>query len=208
MLESVLAELYCVQTKVLLQAIKRNLVRFPADFMFQLTAEEFGALRSQLATSNDQSPGRGGRRYAPRVFAEHGALMAATIHNSPRAVEISIYVVRAFVRLRELATSHGELAKRLDELEQKTEALAMSHDIQRHGCGQPRTSACARLCIGGQAHVGPQQLHRVAGAHPVALDHPIDGPTADAAAGAVPQVLGRRHHQAGRVVLVEWAAAE
>ena len=89
---------------------------------------EFGALRSQFATSNDQSPGRGGRRYAPRVFTEHGALMAATILNSPRAVEISIYVVRAFVRLRELATSHGELAKRLDELEQKTEALAMNHD--------------------------------------------------------------------------------
>ena len=96
--------------------------------MFTLTAEEFAALRSRFATSNDQIPGRGGRRYAPRVFTEHGALMAATILNSPRAVEVSIYVVRAFVRLRELATSHGGLAKRLDELEQKTEALAMSHD--------------------------------------------------------------------------------
>lgn len=96
--------------------------------MFQLTAEEFGALRSQFATSNDQAPGRGGRRYLPRVFTEHGALMAATILNSPRAVEVSICVVRAFVRLRELATTHGDLAKRLDELEEKTEALAMNHE--------------------------------------------------------------------------------
>ena len=123
-----LAALYGVETKRFNEAVKRNLAKFPADFMFTLTAEEFGALRSQFATSNDQAPGRGGRRYAPRVFTEHGALMAATILNSPRAVEISIYVVRAFVRLRELATSHGELAKRLDELEQKTEALATSHE--------------------------------------------------------------------------------
>jgi hypothetical protein len=94
--------------------------------MFTLDAEEFGALRSQFATSNDQAstsgPGRGGRRYAPRVFTEHGALMAATILNSPRAVEVSVYVARAFV------ASHAELAKRLDELEQKSEALAMSHE--------------------------------------------------------------------------------
>ena len=107
------------------EAVKRNLAKFPADFMFTLTDEEFAALRSQSATSNTE---RGGRRYAPRVFTEHGALMAATILSSPRAVEVSVYVVRAFVRLRELATTHGDLAKRLDELEQKTEALAMNHD--------------------------------------------------------------------------------
>jgi hypothetical protein len=126
-----LAALYGVETKRFNEAVKRNLAKFPADFMFTLTAEEFAALRSQFATSNDQSatsPGRGGRRYAPRVFTEHGALMAATILNSPRAVEVSVYVVRAFVRLRELAATHGDMAKRLDELEQKTEALAMSHD--------------------------------------------------------------------------------
>jgi hypothetical protein len=123
-----LAALYGVETKRFNEAVKRNLAKFPADFMFTLTAEEFQALRSQFATSNDQAPGRGGRRYAPRVFTEHGALMAATILNSPRAVEVSIFVVRAFVRLRELATSHGDLAKRLAELEQKTEALAMNHD--------------------------------------------------------------------------------
>ena len=123
-----LAALYGVETKRFNEAVKRSLAKFPADFMFTLTAEEFGALRSQFATSNDSSPGRGGRRYAPRVFTEHGALMAATILNRPRAVEVSIFVERAFVRLRELATTHGDLAKRLDELEQKTEALAMSHD--------------------------------------------------------------------------------
>lgn len=126
-----LAALYGVETKRLNEAVKRNLAKFPADFMFTLTAEEFAALRSQFATSSDQataSAGRGGRRYAPRVFTEHGALMAATILNSPRAVDVSVYVVRAFVRLRELAATHGELAKRLDELEEKTEALAMSHD--------------------------------------------------------------------------------
>ncbi len=126
-----LAALYGVETKRFNEAVKRNLAKFPADFMFTLMAEEFAALRSQFATSNDQaaiSPRRGGRRYAPRVFTEHGALMAATILNSPRAVEVSVYVVRAFVRLRELAATHDDLAKRLDELEQKTEALAMNHD--------------------------------------------------------------------------------
>jgi len=123
-----LAALYEVETKRLNEAVKRNLARFPSDFMFQLTTEELGALRSQFATSNDQTSTRGGRRYSPRVFTEHGALMAATLLNSPRAVEVSIYVVRVFVRLRELAASQADLAKRLDEREQKPEALAMSHD--------------------------------------------------------------------------------
>ena len=132
MLDADQAQLYGVETRVLVQAVKRNLAKFPADFMFTLTAEEFEALRSQFATSIDQTPGRGGRRYAPRVFTEHGALMVATILNSPRAVEISIFVVRAFVRLRQLSPSHGELAKRLDEIEQKTEALAMNHDTFSH----------------------------------------------------------------------------
>ncbi len=124
-----LAALYGVETKRFNEAVKRNLARFPVDFMFTLTAEEFEALRSQIATSNTPAvPARGGRRYAPRVFTEHGALMAATILNSPRAVEVALYVVRAFVRLRELAVTHGDLAKRLDELERKTEALSLSHD--------------------------------------------------------------------------------
>jgi len=122
-----LAALYEVPTKRLNEAVKRNLARFPQDFMFTLSAEEFALLRSQFATSS-ASPAHGGRRHAPRVFTEHGALMAATLLNSPRAVEVSIYVVRAFVRVRELAVSHADLAQRLAELEDKTEALAMSHD--------------------------------------------------------------------------------
>ncbi|HMZ02450.1 MAG TPA: ORF6N domain-containing protein, partial [Burkholderiaceae bacterium] len=124
-----LATLYEVETKRLNEAVRRHLARFPADFMFQLTAEEWLALRSQFATLNDAPAGRGRhRKYLPYAFTEHGALMAATLLNSPRAVEVSIYVVRAFVRLRELAASQADLAIRLDELEQKTEALAMSHD--------------------------------------------------------------------------------
>jgi len=123
--DSDLAALYDIPTKRFNEAVKRNLARFPADFMFKLIDEEFAALRSQFATSNT---GRGGRRYAPRVFTEHGALMAATILSSLRAIEVSVYVVRAFVRLRELAVTHGDLAKRLTDLEIKSETLALQHD--------------------------------------------------------------------------------
>jgi len=124
-LDSDLAALYGVETKRFNEAVKRNAARFPADFMFQLTAEEFDSLRSQFATSN---AGRGGRRYLPYVFTEHGAMMAAMVLGSPRAVEVSVYVVRAFVRLREAAVLHKDLAERLSSLEEKTEALAMSRD--------------------------------------------------------------------------------
>ncbi len=124
-LDSDLAALYGVETKRFNEAVKRNAARFPADFMFQLTADEFDSLRSQFATSN---AGRGGRRYLPYVFTEHGAMMAAMVLGSPRAVEVSVYVVRAFVRLREAAVLHKDLAERLSSLEEKTEALAMSHD--------------------------------------------------------------------------------
>ena len=124
-LDSDLAALYEVPTKRFNEAVKRNLAKFPADFMFALTALEWDALRSQFATSNT---GRGGRRYLPSVFTEHGALMASMILNSPRAIDVSVYVVRAFVQLRELTASHSELASRLTELEQKTGILALSHD--------------------------------------------------------------------------------
>ena len=127
-LDAELAALYGVETKRFNEAVKRNAEKFPSDFMFQLTAEEFANLRSQFATSSLDGVSHGGRRYAPRAFTEHGALMAATILSSPRAVEVSVYVVRAFVQLRELANTHQGLAKRLDALEEKTEALAMSHD--------------------------------------------------------------------------------
>jgi len=125
LLDADLATLYGVQTRRLNEQVRRNLARFPADFMFQLTDAEFELLMSQFATSN---PGRGGRRKRPLVFTEHGALMAATVLSSARAVEVSLYVVRAFVRLRETLATHKDLASKLHVLEKKTEALALRHD--------------------------------------------------------------------------------
>ena len=93
--------------------------------MFRVTGEEYAALISQIATSK---PGRGGRRKLPLAFTEHGAIMAATVLNSRRAVEVSIYVVRAFVRLREALASNRELTAKLDALEQKTELLSLQHE--------------------------------------------------------------------------------
>jgi len=128
-LDSDLGALYEVETKRFNEAVRRNLAKFPADFMFQLTAEEWAASRSQSATLDAAGTGRGRhRKYLPYASTEHGAIMAATILSSPRAIEVSVDVVRAFVRMRELAATHGDLAKRLAELEDKTEALAMNHD--------------------------------------------------------------------------------
>ena len=133
MLDADLAELYGVATKVLVQAVKRNLVRFPADFMFQLSAEEWEALRSQSVTSNaGNPPGRGGRRTAPYAFTEQGVAMLSSVLGSPRAIAVNIEIMRTFVRVRALAATHGDLAKRLAELEEKTEALAMNHDTFSH----------------------------------------------------------------------------
>ena len=118
LLDSDLATLYGVEVRTLNQAIKRNEDRFPPDFVFQLTAEENEALRSQIVISKSS---RGGRRYAPYAFTEHGAIMTASVLISPRAVEMSIYVVRAFLRLRETLATHKELAAKLAELEQRLE---------------------------------------------------------------------------------------
>jgi hypothetical protein len=125
LLDAELASLYGVTTKRLNEQVRRNLDRFPADFMFQLTAAEATALRSQFATSNT---GRGGRRYLPYAFTEHGAIQAANVLNSPRAVEMGIYVVRAFVQLRELLSSNKDLARRLDQLEARIEKKLATHD--------------------------------------------------------------------------------
>ncbi len=116
MIDSDLAEVYGVGTKVLNQAVRRNRRRFPDDFMFRLTASEVGSLRSQIVTSKR---GRGGRRYLPYAFTEHGAVMLASILNSSAAIAASIQVVRAFVRLRAILAVHKELARKLDALEQK-----------------------------------------------------------------------------------------
>jgi len=129
LLDEDLAALYGVETRRLNEQVRRNLDRFPADFMFQLDDAEYAALISQIATSK---PGRGGRRKLPLAFTEHGAIMAATVLNSPRAVEVSVYVVRAFVRLRETLASSRELAAKLDALEQKTELLSLQHETFSH----------------------------------------------------------------------------
>ncbi len=118
-----LAALYSVTTKRLNEQIRRNRNRFPGDFVFRLTVKEVKALRSQNATSNGT---RGGLRYLPYAFTEHGAIMAASVLNTPRAVEMSVFVVRAFVRLRTFLAAHKELADKLAELERKLE----SHDEQ------------------------------------------------------------------------------
>ena len=115
MLDSDLAELYGVETRSLLQAVRPNSNRFPADFIFPVNEEEWKSLRSQIVTSK----GRGGRRYLPFVFTEHGAIMAATVLNSPLAVEMSVFVVRAFVKLREILSTHKELTQKIEELERK-----------------------------------------------------------------------------------------
>jgi ORF6N domain len=137
LLDADLAALYGVDTRRLNEQVRRNRDRFPQDFIFELTRDEYANLKSQFATSsliagNNNSASHGGRRKLPMAFTEHGAIMAATVLSSPRAVEVSVYVVRAFLKLRELVATHQGLAKRLDaleaKLEEKTESLAMQHD--------------------------------------------------------------------------------
>jgi ORF6N domain len=114
-LDADLAELYGVATRVLVQAVKRNPERFPEDFLFQLTAEEFTVLRSQGVTSR----GWGGRRYPPYAFTEQGVAMLSGVLRSPRAVRVNIEIMRAFVKMRRLLASHARLEKKLAELEEK-----------------------------------------------------------------------------------------
>lgn len=132
LLDSDLAALYGVGTRRLNEQVRRNRERFPKDFIFALTREEFTDLKSQFATSNSTGTGHGGRRKLPLAFTEHGAIMAATVLSSPRAVEVSVHVVRAFVRMRALAVTHDDLARRLAALEHKTETLALHHDNLQH----------------------------------------------------------------------------
>lgn len=114
MIDSDLANLYQVPTKVLVQAIKRNIQRFPDDFMFQLTLEEFKILRSQIVTSS-----WGGRRYPPFVFTEQGVAMLSSVLNSEVAVQLNIHIIRTFVRLRELILTHKDLQKQIEEMGKK-----------------------------------------------------------------------------------------
>lgn len=123
LLDAGLAALYGVETRRLNEQVRRNIDRFPNDFMFQLTTQEFDNLKSQSATS---SAGWGGRRKPPIVFTEHGALMAASVLNSLKAIEMSILVVRAFVKMRNFLATHRELVVKLTELERKLS----THDEQ------------------------------------------------------------------------------
>jgi hypothetical protein len=130
MLDGDLARLYGVSTKVFNQTIQRNAARFPADFAFQVTREEFANLKSQFVTSSliaaDQPfAGHGGARKLPWVFTEHGAIMAATILRSPRAVAMSVYVVRAFVQMKEALLTNATILKRLAEMDKKL----VTHDV-------------------------------------------------------------------------------
>ena len=115
MLDTDLARLYGVEVKRLNEQVRRNADRFPLEFMFRLTPEEFARLRSQFATSK----GRGGRRYLPQAFTEHGAVMLATVLNSPTAVAMSIQVVKAFVLMRRMVGVASHLTRKLDALERK-----------------------------------------------------------------------------------------
>ncbi|GHU33983.1 hypothetical protein AGMMS50256_26990 [Betaproteobacteria bacterium] len=124
MIDADLAELYGVPTKALNQAVKRNSERFPSDFMFQLTIEE----KLEVVTNCDHLVKLKFSKSLPFAFTEHGAIQASNVLASAQAVEMGVYVVRAFVRLREVLASNRELALRLDDLEEKTEALAFQHD--------------------------------------------------------------------------------
>ena len=134
-LDADLAQLYGVETKQLNQAVKRNADRFPDDFAFALAREEVTTLRSQFVTSNTSNRSqsvtasrRGGRRYLPYAFTEHGAIMAASVLNSPKAVQMSVFVVRAFVRMRQELLSRHELEKRLHQIEKIL--LVHHHDLE------------------------------------------------------------------------------
>ena len=118
MLDRDLSQLYGVSTKVFNQAVRRNKDRFPPDFMFQLTIQEFRSLRSQIVTSNK----RGGRRYRPYAFTEQGVAMLSSVLRSKRAVQVNIEIMRAFVRLREMIASHKDLARKLEALEKRYDA--------------------------------------------------------------------------------------
>lgn len=125
MLDSDLAELYGVATKVLNQAVKRNRSRFPEDFMYQLNREEIVTLRSQIVTSKK---GRGGSQYRPFAFTELGVAMLSSVLNSEKAIKVNIQIMRTFVKLREVMSLHKDLYKRIDDLERGFQKKFREHD--------------------------------------------------------------------------------
>lgn len=121
MLDRDLASLYGVETKVLKQAVRRNIVRFPDDFMFELTKDEFQSLRSQIVTSNE---GRGGARYVPMAFTEQGVAMLSSILNSERAIVVNIQIIRVFTRIRQMLTDNTELRLEIAEIKHAVEQIS------------------------------------------------------------------------------------
>ncbi len=150
LLDSDLAELYEVETKVLVRAMKRNIERFPNDFMFQLSRDEFDVLRSQSATSSRW----GGRRYPPYAFTEQGVAMLSSVLRSPRAIEANVEIMRAFVRLREMIGSHEQLARKLAALEKKyDQQFKVVFDAIRRLMEPPTTKERRRIGF----HVRPSE---------------------------------------------------
>lgn len=142
LLDSDWAELYGVEPKALTRAVRRNPERFPGDFMFRLSDEEFANLRCQFGTSSQW----GGRRYAPYAFTEQGVAMLSSVLRSERAVAVNIEIMRAFVRLRQILSSHADLARRLDELERKYDAqFRVVFDAIRQLMIPPETSPKRRI---------------------------------------------------------------
>ncbi|MCX6113399.1 MAG: ORF6N domain-containing protein [Proteobacteria bacterium] len=123
MLDNHLASLYGVETKVLNQAVKRNIERFPSDFMFQLNRDEFTNLRSQIVTS---SPEHGGRRGFPVAFTENGVAMLSSVLNSKKAIKVNILIMKTFTKLRRFLTIESSLSDRIDKLEQNTELIELN----------------------------------------------------------------------------------
>ena len=122
LLDMDLAEFYGVETRSLIQAVKRNIERFPSDFVFQLDQDEFDSLRSQIVISK----GKGGRRYLPYAFTEQGVAMLSSVLRSKRAIQVNVAIMRTFVKLREILSTHKELAHQLVDLERRLE----DHDEQ------------------------------------------------------------------------------
>lgn len=141
-LDTDIATLYGVETKVLVQAVKRNLGRFPADFMFQLTEEEVRRLRFQIGTSNT----RGGRRYLPYAFTEQGVAMLSGVLRSEQAVKVNVEIMRAFVRLRRMVSEQAEVARKLDALEERyDEQFKVVFDALRELMAPPEETGGRRI---------------------------------------------------------------
>ena len=139
-----LAELYGIETKVLLQAVRRNLDRFPEDFQFSLTNQEFTLLRSQTVTSS-----WGGTRYSPMAFSEQGVAMLSSVLRSPEAVAVNIQIMRTFVKLRDMLSEHADLKRKLNALEKKyDENFSMVFDAIHQLMDEPAPSAYSRRRIG------------------------------------------------------------